>query len=754
MSAKNTTAAADSAEAASDRQNLLLALGILLVAGGWWGYKKLASNPQGLAAVDVHAIAILALPLVVAAAAGAHVVWRAVHPRGPDEEELDRWRLRFPTASATVGTAAATFAAMVWLLAYQLGTSLQFAAGLGLAVALAAATFAAEHCYRLLALRTALRSDLIQALYHPLGHRQPQSRIVTKITWAKKAAVPETLEIRAYRPITSTWTADDDTDDIGLHDDAKSATRPDAKLVIRRNLRKHCAGEHYRVSADPSGIRFTATRQVREEVDEDLADLTRKVRDIFGSTASVSGDRTAGFTINHQSSSKLTGEFRKRVAEQNLGELVGGSWVFKWDMQQSSVHVTPKPDLPRIVYPTPVPLVHSLPEAIAQYGQTRLAYGVDLDLNVQEWDPLDAPHTLVGGKTGAGKTVYLRTKIMQAARRGWAVVIVDFKGGSFADLAGWPNVHIISSDPFESIATVHRMYKLMNERNAQARWNPKAWEKNLPYLVVIDEAAQFKVVLTRLWNSGLKPKNGPKEPPTLTELGELARLSRTTRIHLELGMQRPDHDLIDTEARDNFGNKVSVGPISRIAAEMLFEDSYTGRSVPRIKGRGMSIGTHEQPRETQYYFSPAADTTDPEEMKMIAAMRPPATLIPRWVPQLPDIDDASWNLIADAPWFALAERPDLDPALISRTVTQWDGDAALGFDQPGTEDLTVPATQLQPKDVVTIDGHRGEVDGIDVDEATGTVTVMWQDADDGRLCVSSTTPAAQFDIERSQNSSS
>ncbi len=696
MSTRNSPAAG-SAEAAGDRQELLVALAVLLGVGGWWGYRHLGNNPQVLAAVDVRAVAILALPLVVAAAAAAHVWW-ARHPRSPDDEEPDRWRLSFPTASAAVGTAAATLAAAVWLLSYQLEAPLPFGISLGLSAAVGAAAFSAKHHYRLMALRTAVRSDLIQALYHPLGHRQPQSRIVDKITWAKKAAIPEALTIRAHRPTSASWTVDDDIDDKGIDDEAKSSTRPDATSVIRRNLRKHCAGEHYRVSADPSGMRFTATRQVREEVDEDLAGLTRKVRDIFGAAASVSGDRDAGFTINHKSSSKLTGEFRKRVAEQNLGELVGGSWVFTWDMQQSSVHVRPKPDLPSVVYPTPVPLVHTLPEAITQYRQTRLAYGVDLDLNVQEWDPLDAPHTLVGGKTGAGKTVYLRTKIMQAARRGWAVVIVDFKGGSFADLAGWPNVHIISSDPFESIATVHRMYKLMNERNAQARWNPKAWENNLPYLVVIDEAAQFKVVLTRLWNSGLKPKNGgAKEPPTLTELSELARLSRTTRIHLELGMQRPDHDLIDTEARDNFGNKVSVGPISRIAAEMLFEDSYTGRSVPRIKGRGMSIGTHEHPRETQYYFSPAADTTDPDEMKVIAAMRPPATLIPRWVPQLPDLDNASWNLIADAPWFDLADRPDLDPALISRTVTQWNGDATLGFDQPGTEDLTETFFEASPR---------------------------------------------------------
>lgn len=727
---------------------LAISLLVLGAAGGWLGYRYLSDQPTALTSLDLTMLAVIGPALLVSLVSWG-LVWRALHPGAPADDELDRWQLRFQVRAATVGTAAAAFAAAATLIRWKLSIALLPNVGIAAAAAIVAAAFTIEN-HQLHSRRVQVRSNLIQALYGPLGHKVPAEAVVRDIRWQPRSAVPETITIRASRPTNTRLTYSEDQT---LDDDPKTTGRTDAATVIRRALKTHC-GAHYKVSADPSGLRFQATHHVPEQLDEDLAELTRKVREFFGPTATVTGNLASGFTITHSVATKMTGEFRKRVAEQNLTELIGGNWVTTWDMQQGTVVFAPKPDLPRIVYPAPVPEVTSIDQAIAEYKQTRLPYGIDLDLNPQEWDPLDAPHTLVGGKTGAGKTVYLRAKIMQAARRGWAVVIVDFKGGSFSDLAGWPNVHIISSDPFESIATIHRMYKLMDERNAKARWNPKSWEKNLPYLLVIDEAAQFKVILTRLWESGLKPKGGPKEPPTVTEIAELARLSRTARIHLELGMQRPDHDLIDTEARDNFGNKVSVGPISRIAAEMLFEDSYTGRNVPRIKGRGMSLGTHETPRETQYYFCPAADTTNPDEQAVIASMRPSRTLIPRYVPQLPaDLD--SWSEIADAPWFDLAARPDLDPALVSRTITRWDGDATLGFDTDteAQENLTVCARDLQPKDSVVIDGFSGEIDGIDVDD-DGTVTIMWQKDDDGLLCMSSTSAGSPFDITRAQINSS
>lgn len=735
-----------------------VALSVLVVVGGagWLAYRYLANNTTALAAVDIPTLAALGTMLLIAIAAAAHT-WSAAHPGEPSETEPEKWAITTPATSATIATAATTAAAMLAAARWLLAVPLIPAAGLTLAAAVAAAALTADR-YRLSAARTQLRSTLIQALYAPLGHQRPSPRVVPAVEWEKASAKPQQITIRASRPLSGSLPADDPNFDI---DDTAgpAARRMDPASTVRRTLRTHC-NAHYRVSADPSGLVFTATEFVPEQMDEELADLTRKAREIFESSATVTGNLTEGFTVKHTIGKKLTGEFRKRVAEQNMIELIGGNWRVKWDMPASTATFTLKPELPTLVYPKPIPAVESIADAIREYKQTRFPYGVDLDLGVQEWNPLDSPHTLVGGKTGAGKTVYLRTLIMMAALRGWAVVLVDFKGGSYSDFVGWPNIHIISSDPFESIATIHRMYKLMDDRNARARWDQAQWADNLPYLVVIDEAAQFRVVLDRLWNTSLKPKGGPKDPPTVTELNEMARLSRTARVHLVMGMQRPDATLIDTESRDNFGNRVSVGPISRIAAEMLFEDSYTGRYVPRIKGRGMATGTHQDPRETQYYYTPEADSTKEGEADVIAQLRPPAALVPRYVPELPeDFTEVTWNDIANAPWFALSERPDLDPRLFRRKVTEFDGDSRLGFDlgdpdddsDDSADDLIVTARDLQANDLVTFDDdHHGEVDGIDIGE-DGTVTVMWQDDDSGRLCVSALAASDRLAIQRSSS---
>lgn len=738
----------------------VVALSVLVIIGGagYLAYRYLANTTTTLAALDIPTLSALGAILLIAIAAATHT-WSAAHPGEPSETEPEKWAITTPAASATIATTATTAAAALAAARWLLAIPLIPAAGLTLATAIATAALTVDH-YRLSAARAQLRSTLIQALYAPLGHQRPSPRVVPAIAWEKRSAKPQKITIRASRPLSGSLTADDPNLDID--DTAGPASRRmDPASTIRRTVRTHC-NAHYRVSADPSGLVFTATEFTPEQMDEDFADLTRKARDIFESTATVTGDLTEGFTVKHTIGKKLTGEFRKRVAEQNMIELIGGSWRVKWDMPSSTATFSPKPELPTMVYPKPIAAITSIDDAIRQYPKTRFPYGVDLDGNVQEWNPLDSPHTLVGGKTGAGKTVFLRTIIMMAALSGWAVVLVDFKGGSYSDFVGWPNIHIISSDPFESIATIHRMYKLMDDRNARARWDQTQWNDNLPYLVVIDEAAQFSVIVNRLWNA-MKPKGGPKEPPTLTELNEMARLSRTARIHLIMGMQRPDATLIDTESRDNFGNRVSVGPISRIAAEMLFEDSFTGRYVPRIKGRGMSTGTHQEPHETQYYFTPAANSTHEEEVKVIAELRPPVALVPRYVPELPDdFTEATWDEIANAPWFDLAERPDLDPTRVRRKVTTFDGDSRLGFDlreilddndgaTDDMQDITVAARELQANDVVTFDAdHRGEVDGIDIGE-DGTVTVMWQDDDSGRLCVSSLDASDRLAIQRSSS---
>ena len=769
---------------AGGRDNSLeFGLSVVVIAGaaGWFGYRWLTAHTD---VVDGSFPLPGPLLITVAAAAAvaalsAAVLWRGLQPATADERRPEQWALRFRPIAALLAVGAAVLAATAAALGWGVGVPLLPALGLASAAALTASAACWDRFARA-GKRTTLRSTLIQALYTPLGYRLPEPDVVSSIDWQPRTTTPRTVTVRAQRSAARTLPPADDDEE--LPDPDATPQRGDTAGVIRSALRTH-AGVATRVRCEPSGLVYTATLHEMPAGDETQTDLGRKVKSVFGTGASVragsvikDGDTITRFVVNYGVGHKLTGEFRKRLCEQNLTELLGGAWRTDWDMTAGTVSFELKPVLPPIVYPTPVPEVASLDQAIGEYRQTRLDFGVDLDMNVQTWNPLVDPHTLVGGKTGAGKTVFLRALVKQASRRGWASVIVDFKGGSFSDLVDWPNVHIVSSDPYDSIATIHRMYALMEHRNAAGRWDQKVWEHNVPFLIIIDEFTQLTEVIRRVWNA-MKPKGAPKDPPTITELGELARLCRTARMHLVVGMQRPDADFLNTEVRDNFGNKVSVGPISRIAADMIFENSYTGRYVPRIKGRGMATGTHSEPRETQFYFAPPADTTNPEEAKIVAAMRPSQRLIPRYVPELPaDPAAATWSEIIDARWFPLEQRPDLDPSKVSRQLTRFRGDSRLGFDtgaiaaadapspiatstavpsaqpavadptpaRPGFIDLdidpdpdearefvTVAAGEICEGDIVTFDGSPGYVDEIEIGP-DGTVTVIWEN-DEGDL---------------------
>lgn len=771
--------------------NVALAAVALAAGGGWFGYRWFTRNGAAIPIPGMLMVMISAAGVV--AVLSAVVVWRGMHPAEAQETQPEAWALTFRVWAALAGTCAAVFAVTAGVVGWFTRPPLVVVAGLGVAAALAAGGGWWER-FRLIQGRTALRSTVIQALYGPLGYRLPGAAVVPSIAWEKGSDSPEKVTVRAQRGSARMPTLGGEDEE---SDPDAPVLRGDVVGAIRQVLRTH-TGAVMRVSAEPSGVVYTATRQ-EDQGGDSSTELARKVKAVFGSAASVPSDSVtitegaiSGFVVQHKVGHKMTGEFRKRMAEQNLTELLGGGWRANWDMTASTVSFELKPTLPEIVYPTPVPEVTSLEQAVAQYRQTRFDFGVDLDMKPQQWNPLDSPHSLVAGKTGAGKTVFLRTLTTQAARRGWAIVLVDFKGGSYSDLVDWPNVHIVSSDPYDSIATIHRMYALMNDRNARGRWDQRVWDNNVPYLIVIDEFTQLTEVIKRIW-ANTKPKGGPKDPPTLTELGELARLCRTARMHLVVGMQRPDADFLNTETRDNFGNKVSVGPISRIAADMLFENAYTGRYVPRIKGRGVATGTHQEPRETQFFYTPPADTAVPEEAKVISSLRPSHRLIPRYVPELPsDPGSASWTALTETRWFPLSERPDLDPAKVCRQITRWRGDSRLGFGagtDPGTlpftgeadaadeavhldrtgygvseygptgedaadEDFSdddwaqvdVPAAEILDGDIVTFAGVPGYVEGVDVG-TDGTVTVMWED-DDAQLSATRLQPTDKLVVLR------
>ncbi|MGK4422328.1 hypothetical protein ACSLVQ_29180, partial [Klebsiella pneumoniae] len=85
------------------------------------------------------------------------------------------------------------------------------------------------------------------------------------------------------------------------------------------------------------------------------------------------------------------------------------------------------------------------------------------------------------------------------------------------------------------------------------------------------------------WYKTVKPKGAPAQAPVLDLLSDLARLARSAKIHILLGLQRPDVEFLGGEMRDNFGARVSFGRLSPQGANMMWDSFAVGVAIPRNK---------------------------------------------------------------------------------------------------------------------------------------------------------------------------
>lgn len=217
-----------------------------------------------------------------------------------------------------------------------------------------------------------------------------------------------------------------------------------------------------------------------------------------------------------------------------------------------------------------------------------------VDLNSQ-------PHMLIGGTTGSGKSVELRTIMWQCVLKGAKIFILDFKGGlEFS--AAWERYSQVYCEPDEALELLEKLYLEMDARNTlfkrtaedlyrkgikadckniedYNRLNP---EKPLARIVLAcDEIAQ--VLMTN--------KAADKEEKAVysginDRMQRLAQLSRASGIHMILATQRPDAKLIDGQIRTNVDLRI-CGRVGRSSESeiVLNGDPIAATISKRQKGR-------------------------------------------------------------------------------------------------------------------------------------------------------------------------
>lgn len=477
--------------------------------------------------------------------------------------------------------------------------------------------------------RGALADRLAEALAPSLGLRAPDRRAVRLRLWSFGwPGLPHRIDLR-YAP------GIDDTDAVWLADLIKA--------VGRRMLAEYTLGRHDRRNCrirlewkPPGGAKSTPVVQARAE---------RTVLELLGPTASVtkfswSGEELVAVDVRHEAGTRLaSGQHRHRV-ERVVSTMLPGRWRALWKLEEDTVRFEVRPTLPA--------LVEHPPAVVTPATQDRLPLAVGEDGEILEWNLRGlGPHLMVVGRTGTGKTVVINGVVMEAAARGVPVWICDPKRIEFMGLRRWPNVQVVATTVEHMVALIYRAWDEMERRYALVEAGLADEGDFTPLILVLDEYRDL-VGMINEWYARIKVRGMPSRCSAFEKFTSLARRGRSARVHLILGTQRPDADILagggsgGGELRDNFATRISLGRLSPQGAQMMWDASYVGVTIPRgIPGRGTAVSAgDDRPMEVQSYWTPdprrAAKVGTREDLAVLSRLRPMTVTHPALQVQLPE----------------------------------------------------------------------------------------------------------------------
>ncbi|WP_280454015.1 FtsK/SpoIIIE domain-containing protein [Nocardia brasiliensis] len=599
------------------------------------------------AALVATASLLLALICAAGTIVGAIGWWRArFDPAVPDRE---RRQPRIAAAAMLAfSTDSAATVAFTALTAGLINQFLVIAAGVLAAAAVTSMTVALLRPYLD---RIVLLDELRQTLYNYLGYtKMPSFGFLTAHGW-DSPNTPRKLTLNYNGRLERL------PKELGEH--LNAVLQGNYVLTTDRK-----AGRIHATLASEGDATPTSIARLRDKIAQTtMFEAGATVTDIQPTDTS---DFTS-FVVRHNISHKLAGSIRTQLIERKMSEILPGRWRATWDHEADSVRFSRRPEFPEQLAPLlPKSPPQTIDEAIARYDETRFVFADTEDAEDVVWDPPRFPHALCIGTSGSGKTATTHTMITQAAQHQWPIIVFDFKGIEFNGYRDWPNVQMVITEVEEAITVIERLHAKMKERYDKGKVDPHAKSQMLPFLIVIDEFTEFVDRIKEFYFDNRDPqRRGPAEPPTLTQFYSMARLARTTRMHMFVGLQRPDASIMAGEGRDNFIMRISMGKLSRVAADMMWESIYTGRSVPPGKrGRATARDRGGTPVEVQCHYTPDPMDPSPDAQRIITAIRPKVRSHERLlvVPSSQMTDEPStFDAYRHLEIVRAVDRPDLDP---------------------------------------------------------------------------------------------
>lgn len=206
-----------------------------------------------------------------------------------------------------------------------------------------------------------------------------------------------------------------------------------------------------------------------------------------------------------------------------------------------------------------------------RFDSSKLTVGVDLSILSQgvkvpvTVDFSSAPHMLIVAPSGSGKTYLLTYILGQIAKKSVKLILADFKGIDFIEFNDCRNYYKHNSVG----EAVDCVFDELQNRMANASVNSE-YE---PIYLCIDE-----------WSGFLGSLAVKKEQDNYKQkLANILMLGRGANIFIIMSLQRADSTYIT--GRDNFGNVVGLGTLSKESIAMVFNDNKE-MIEPKSRGKG------------------------------------------------------------------------------------------------------------------------------------------------------------------------
>ena len=174
------------------------------------------------------------------------------------------------------------------------------------------------------------------------------------------------------------------------------------------------------------------------------------------------------------------------------------------------------------------------------------------------------PHILIGGGTGSGKSVLMKSILAQCIMKSSKVYIADFKGGlDFSKV--WHTKAEIITDSNRFLEVLDKVLSILEERRQ--------------LLIESDEVAEV------LDKTGLDKEEKEKIQKVESKLSTIARLGRAFGIHLILATQRPDADILKGQIKNNLGIRI-CGRADKVLSQIILDNS---EAVDKIRPNDVGV---------------------------------------------------------------------------------------------------------------------------------------------------------------------